>query len=191
MVFILSLLVQKPKPLSLSTKSEKKNRGWSQCSGVTLSADQLCHIIMVITVTDRGYWWKCFAVVVVWLMVLSGADIHCGPVSLVLMNGLQLFCCRGKDYLMNWTSCSGSIFKADQHCVPISILSVLTILRCRAFQLRSGRKEVYWKDPDGVLKTVNPQSVDRCTLFVPNGSHLSYVVEEAGSGWANVGAFST
>jgi hypothetical protein len=31
-----------------------------------------------------------------------------------------------------------------------------------------------------VLKTVKPQSVDQCPLFVLNGSHLSYVVEEGG-----------
>ena len=32
------------------------------------------------------------------------------------------------------------------------------------------------KDPDGV----KPQSVDRCTLFILNGRHLSYVAKEAG-----------
>ena len=40
-------------------------------------------------------------------------------------------------------------------------------------------KEVYLTGPVCVLKTAKPLSVQRCTLCVLNGSHLSYVAEEA------------
>ena len=81
----------------------------------------------------------------------------------------------------------------DLCCVPISILSALTRLSLSTLgvPIQIGQKEVYWKDPDGVLKTVKLRSVDRCTLFVLNGSHFSCVAEEAAAGFANVGTFTT
>ena len=48
---------------------------------------------------------------------------------------------------------------------------------CRVFRYRSRRKEVYLKDPDGALITAKTLSVQRCTLYVPDGPHLVYVVE--------------
>ena len=43
-------------------------------------------------------------------------------------------------------------------------------------------KEVYLKGPVCVLKTAKTLSAQRCTLCVLNGSHLSYVAEEAEPG---------
>ena len=76
-----------------------------------------------------------------------------------------------------------SPLKQLQYCVPISILSVLTSLSLsmQGVPIQIGRKLLYWKDPDGVLKAVKSRSVDRCILFVLNGSLLSYVAEEGGA----------
>jgi hypothetical protein len=113
--------------LLLPTKSEKEPglipMYWSSSVWLTNLAILTCH--SNISVSDRGYWWTFCALAEVWLMVLGDADIHWGPICLVLMNGLMLFCCTGKDYLTGWTSCSGfaSIFKADQNMLTLLGLS--------------------------------------------------------------------
>ena len=65
-----------------------------------------------------------------------------------------------------------------QCCVPVSILSVLTILGLSTSDSDQGEISVL-KGPGGLLKTVNSRSVDRCTLLLLNCRHLSYVAEVA------------
>ena len=76
----------------------------------------------------------------------------------------------------------------EQCCVPTSILPVLTIFSTQGVPIQIGEKRSVLKGwctqnrKDGVLKTVKPPSMDRRTLFILNGSHLSYVVEEVEPG---------
>ena len=72
--------------------------------------------------------------------------------------------------------------------VPISVLPVLSIfsLSTQGVPIMIAAKEVYLKGPVCVLKTAKLLSVQRCTLCVLNGSHLSYVAEEAEPGGARL-----